>query len=124
MIELIKSKQEKQEDDEEENDRSQHDEEKTQGLRESSTKSKVKCKKCDRKIKEKMHQSNGKHLNRCYDCYLEKKANKKSAKENVKQKEEEKKDENKEEKKLTKKEHQKENFKEMRISRKGTLNKC
>lgn len=121
---MIKSRHEKQEDDKEENDRFQQEDEKTQGLRESSTKSKVKCKKCGGTIREKMHQSNGKHLNRCYDCYLEKKADKKSAKEKVEQKEEEKKDENEEEKKLKKKEHQQENPNEMRISRKGTLYKC
>lgn len=44
------------------------------------------CKKCGKEIKDRSHQANGKHLNRCIKCYNEKRAQKRSDKEEQKSK--------------------------------------
>jgi hypothetical protein len=44
------------------------------------------CKKCGKEIKDRSHQANGRHTNRCIECYYERKAKKRSDREEEKSK--------------------------------------
>lgn len=82
VIELIRTRSEKHADEEEEENFAQAEEE-FQGYTEAIREATKRCKKCDRKIKDKKHQSGGRHLDTCYICYLERKAERRAKDDNL-----------------------------------------